>query len=64
MRELAINDPFQAPELAMLIRLTRRAMRHRLMLTPDMLSERKLDAIRTAVVPLRAGDDEAGDQGT
>jgi hypothetical protein len=63
-RELAVNDPFEAPELAMLIRLTRRAMRDRLVLTPDMLNERQLEAIRTAVVRHRAGDDEAADQGT
>lgn len=28
-RELAVNDPFESPELALLIRLTRRAMRDR-----------------------------------
>ena len=63
-RTLAVNDPFEAPELALLIRLTRRAMRDRLVLTPDMLNERQLDAIRTAVVRHRAGDDEEVDQGT
>ncbi|VVS96978.1 hypothetical protein SPHINGO391_120023 [Sphingomonas aurantiaca] len=47
-RELAVNDPFEAPELALLIRLTRRAMRDRLVLTPDMLNEQQLEAIRTA----------------
>lgn len=63
-RDLAVNDPFEAPELAMLIRLTRRAMRDRLVLTPDMLNEQQLEAIRTAVGRHRAGDDEEADQGT
>lgn len=63
-RVLAVNDPFEAPELAMLVRLTRRAMRDRLVLTPDMLNEQQLEAIRTAVVRIRSGDDEGVDQGT
>ena len=47
--ELAVNDPFEAPELALLIRLTRRAMRDRLVLTPDMLNEQQLDALRASL---------------
>ena len=49
-RELAVNDPFEAPELAMLIRLTRRAMRDRLVLTPEMLNEQQLVALRAPLV--------------
>ena len=36
-RELAINDPFETSELAHLITLTRRAMRDRQVLSPNML---------------------------
>lgn len=49
-RELAVNDPFEAPELAFLIRLTRRAMRDRLVLTPETLSEEALEAYGQACV--------------
>ena len=48
-RELAINDPFEASELALLIRLTRRAMRDRLVLTPETLSEEALEALRASL---------------
>lgn len=54
-RELAVNDPFEAPELAMLIRLVRRALRDRLVLSPETLSDEAIAAIR-ASVPRR--DDE------
>ena len=36
-RELAINDPLEIPELALLITLNRRAVRDRWVLLPDML---------------------------
>jgi len=54
-RELAVNDPFEAPELAFLIRLTRRAMRDRLVLTPETLSEEALEALRASL--RQAGQD-------
>lgn len=48
-RELAVNDPFEAPELAMLIRLVRRALRDRLVLTPDTLTDQQIEAIRATL---------------
>lgn len=48
-RELAVNDPFEAPELAQLIRLTRRAMRDRQVLTHAMLTDDELVAMRAAL---------------
>lgn len=60
LRELAVNDPFEAPELAMLIRLTRRAMRDRLVLTPEMLNEQQLEALRMPLV--RNGAEEWDDR--
>jgi len=50
-----VNDPFEAPELAFLIRLTRRAMRDRLVLTPETLSEEALEALRASL--RKAGQD-------
>ena len=54
-RVLAINDPFEASELALLIRLTRRAMRDRLVLTPETLSEEAFEAIQASL--RQAGQD-------
>lgn len=48
-RELAINDPYEAPELARLIRLTRRAMRDRQVFTHAMLTGDELVAMRAAL---------------
>lgn len=48
-RELAVNDPFEAPELAELYRLTRRAMRDRQVLTHAMLTDDELVAMRAAL---------------
>lgn len=48
-RELAINDPFEVPELAQLIRLTRRAMRDRQVLTHAMLTDDELVDLRAAL---------------
>ena len=59
-RELAVNDPFEAPEFAMLIRLTRRAMRDRLVLTPEMLNQQQLEALRMPLV--RNGAEEWDDR--
>ena len=47
-RELAINDPFEAPELAHLIRLTRRALNDRKVLTPETLGDEALPALLAA----------------
>lgn len=58
-RELAVNDPFEAPELAMLIRLTRRALRDRLVLGPETLTEQQLEALRAPLV--RNGTDDEWD---
>lgn len=58
-RELAVNDPFEAPELAMLIRLTRRALRDRLVLGPESLNEQQLEALRAPLV--RNGTDDEWD---
>ena len=48
-RELAVNDPFEVPELAQLIRLTRRAMRDRQVLTHAMLTDDELVDLRAAL---------------
>ena len=48
-RELAINDPFEAPELAQLIRLTRRAMRDRTVQTFAMLKDDEAAAMLAAL---------------
>jgi hypothetical protein len=45
-RELAINDPFEAPELALLIRLARRAMRDRLVQRVEAMDGETLAALR------------------
>ena len=45
-RELAINDPFEAPELALLIRLARRAMRDRLVQRVEAMDGGTLAALR------------------
>lgn len=47
-RELAVNDPFEAPELAMLIRLTRRAIRDRIVQRTAMLDGQQLTALRAS----------------
>ena len=47
-RELAVNDPFEAPGLAHLIRLTRRALRDRQVLSPEMLDDVQLAALQDA----------------
>lgn len=48
-RELAINDPFEAPELAMLIRLTRRALRDRQVLTPETMTDDQFARLEAAL---------------
>ncbi len=55
-RELAINDPFETPELAHLIPLTRRAMRDRQVLSPEMLDDAQFAALATAWLDARAAD--------
>lgn len=47
-RELAINDPFETPELAHLIRLTRRALNDRKVLTPETLGDEAFAALLAA----------------
>ena len=55
-RELAINDPFDTPELALLYRLTRRALRDRKVLTPETMSDEQLQALRDAVIAMGEPD--------
>lgn len=55
-RELAINDPFEAPEFAHLIRLTRRALRDRQVLSPEMLNDVQLAALQAALLDARERD--------
>lgn len=47
-RELIINDPFQTSELAHLIRLTRRALNDRKVLTPETLGYEAFAALLAA----------------
>lgn len=47
-RELAINDTFETPELAHLIRLTRRVLNDRKVLTPDTLGDEAFAALLAA----------------
>lgn len=47
-RELAVHDPFETPELAMLIRLTRRVIRDRIVQRTAMLDAQQLTASRAA----------------
>ena len=49
-RELAVNDPFEAPELAQLIRLMRRAMRDRVVQRVEALDGETLAALRAASI--------------
>lgn len=49
-RELAVNDPFEAPELAQLIRLTRRAMRDRVVQSVEATDRETLAALRAASI--------------
>ena len=55
-RELAINDPFDAPELALLYRLTRRALRDRQVLTPETMSDEQVQALRDGVIAMGQPD--------
>ena len=48
-RELAINDPFEAPELARLITLIRRALRDRQVMTAATMNDEGLAAFRLAL---------------
>lgn len=50
-RELAMHDPYEAPELAMLIRLTRRAMRDRIVQRIAKLDEQQLAALQAVGSP-------------
>ena len=47
-RELAINDPFETPRLAHLIRLTRRSVNDRKVLTPQTLGDEAFAALLAA----------------
>ena len=49
-RELAVNDPFEAPEFAQLIRLTRRAMRDRVVQRVEAMDGETLAALRAASI--------------
>ncbi len=53
--ELAINDPFETPELTHLITLIRRAMRDRQMLSPDLLDDVRFVVLVVAWLDARAG---------
>lgn len=55
-RELAINDPFETPELARLIALTRRAVRDRQVLSPETLDDVQFTALATAWLDAQAVD--------
>lgn len=57
-RELAINDPYEAPELAHLIGLTRRALNDRQVLTPETMSDEAFAAL------LAAQEAGPGDEGS
>ena len=59
-RELAINDPFETPELAHLITLTRRAVRDRQVLSPEMLDDEQFAALATAWLDAQAADSDDG----
>ena len=59
-RELAINDPFETPELARLITLTRRALRDRQVMTAATMSDEDLAAFRTALAAQGDTDVPAG----
>lgn len=59
-RELAINDPFETPELARLITLTRRALRDRQVMTAATMSDEDLAAFRTALAAQGDTDAPAG----
>lgn len=59
-RELAINDPFETPELAHLITLTRRAVRDRQVLSPEMLDDEQFAALATAWLDAQAADPDDG----
>jgi hypothetical protein len=51
-RELAINDPFEAPELALLYLLTRRALRDRQVLTPESMNDQQIAALRATLASM------------
>ena len=55
-RELAINDPADITELAHLIRLTRRALRDRQVLSPEMLNNVQFAALQAALLDARERD--------
>lgn len=59
-RELAINDPFETHELAHLITLTRRAVRDRQVLSPEMLDDEQFAALATAWLNAQAADPDDG----
>ncbi len=59
-RELAINDPFDAPELARLITLTRRALRDRQVFTTAAMTDEQFARIQAALDEL--GDDPEAEQ--
>lgn len=53
---MAINDPFDAPELAMLYRLTRRALRDRQVLMTEMMTNEQVARIKAALPSLDGSD--------
>lgn len=53
--ELAINDPFETPELAHLITLIRRAICDRQILSPDLLDDVRFVVLVAAWLDARAG---------
>lgn len=55
-RELAINDPFELPELAYMIMLIQRAVRDSQVLSSNMLDEVQFVALATAWLDERAND--------
>ena len=59
-RELAINDPFETPELARLITLTRRALRDRQVMTAATMSDEDLAAFRKALAAQDRPDASVG----
>lgn len=61
-RELVVNDPFETPELARLIALTRCALRNRQVLSPETLDDVQFVALATAWLDAQAADPD-DDQG-
>ncbi len=57
-RELAINDPFESPELAKIVSLTRRCLRDRRVLTSETMTD---DDVARLTASLRLIEDELGE---